>query len=90
MTRTPKSLIGQCVAAYTEDAGWRSGRVVAVDFGPRKGFRSVTFTTGGAYGMTPKRHKVTPEQLDRKTLPVGVCVYRGIIPLSTWLKGGAS
>ena len=99
--RTPEDLIGKKVNFFILDSkgkkgryyGSRSGTVVAVDNGPRKGFRGVTVMTPSKKAtryITPIRLKVTLQELSMTNHPTGVVWYKRLVHLNKWLAGGAA
>lgn len=100
--RTPEDLIGKRVCFYVLAAkgrkgaygGFRTGEVVSVDNGPRKGFRGVTVMYPqkkvDRYSV-PVRLNITLQELTMPNMTcTGVLWFGKLRPLIEWLKGGDS
>jgi hypothetical protein len=102
MIKGYEQLIGKEVAFFISDAtgrrsgyfGRRQGKVVSVDAGPRKGFRSVRVQIGSdtfiQHGwMHPVRVKVQREELSLLNHTTGVVEGSTVVPLAAWfVKNG--
>ena len=97
MNKQYEQLVGKEVAFFVADAagrrsgyfGRRQGKVVSVDAGPRKGFRSVRVRLGSDEfirngWMQPIHIKVMRQELSMLNHTTGVVEGSSVVPLGAW------